>query len=356
MVYSDDKFTKNDSRSLREMLDEFNKLDDRFQKSGYDWEQVKDNYGGLAPEEQEFIKEYSRYMAFFDDMRDALDFTKASTAVQDKFDEKTGRYTEIGSLMANVDDYAYIMVTLTGGFNDDIEDLLEWSRTKIRPVKDMSYEAYTERIKKPLSCISVNLAINKSMGNDDAMDAVTVSRVVKTVSYLMRQCKMLDISRDDLVNDTIRAFTKADKDGKLTFFPSDDEYDCDDDNDDGVITHTFEGHLTPISSEDIAAVEEYERRERAMAQGRVISFEDVTFTARGGNDDIRDRQLEEKDRQIEELTAALKESRERQDRLMETMEKNQAMYAEMMEKQLKGSAEDNDVPKKGFWGRLFGKK
>ncbi|MGN0586957.1 MAG: hypothetical protein ACI4JF_06690, partial [Oscillospiraceae bacterium] len=131
-------------------------------------------------------------------------------------------------------------------------------------------------------------------------------------------------------------------------------YDSDDD-DDGVITHTFAGHITPISSEDIAAVEEYERQERAMAQGRVISLKDVTFTV-GGNDDRRDRQLEEKDRQIEELTAALRESRERQDRLMETMEKTQSMYAEMMEKQMKDSAENSAPPKKGLLSRLFGKK
>lgn len=353
---ADVKFTKDDSRSLREMLDEYDRLDERFQKSGYDWEQVRDNYSGLAPEEQQFIKEYSRYMDFFDDMRDALDFTKTSTFVQQKFDEKVGLRTEIDSLMANVDDYAYIMVTLTGGFNDGIEDLLEWTRTKIRPLKYMTFEAYTEKIKMPLSCISVNLAIAKCMGNKDAMDTVTVSQVVKVVAYLLRQCMMLDISRDDIINDTVRAFRKADEEGRLTVFPGDEEYDWEEDDEEpDVITHTFEGHITPISKEDIAAVEEYERRERAMAQGRVISPENVTFTA-AANNDRRDRQLEEKDRQIEELTAALKASQERQDRLMESMEKTQSMYAEMMDKQMKENGDNNNTEKKGFWGRLFGKK
>lgn len=353
MGYSDDRFTKNDRRSMRELLDDFNKLDDRFQNSGYDWEQVRDNYGGLAPDEQEFIKEYSRYMDFFDDMRDALDFTKTSTAVQNKFDEKGERCSVCGSLMANVDDYAYIMVTLTGGLNDEIDDLLEWSRTKICPMEDMTYEAYTDRIKEPLSLISVNLAINKCTGNKDVMDAVTVSEIVKVVDYLLRQCELLGISRDNLVNDTIRAFKKADAQGKLAVFPSDDEYDLpeEEDDDDGVITHTFAGHITPITSEDIAAVEEYERRERAA-----VYSDNITFSVSGGNDDRRERELAEKDRQLAEMSAALKEAREREDRLLAAMEKNQSMYEEMMKKQNNGNDENNNTSKKGFWGRLFGKK
>lgn len=338
-----DMFTQNDSRSMMTMLNDFDRLDDRFREKGYDWEQVRDNYGGLASDEQEFIKEYSRYMAFFDDMRDALDFVKTSTAVQCTFDENGIMHSACGSLMANVDDYAYIMVTLTGGLNDEIDDLLEWSRTYVRPIEGMTYEAYTDRIKEPLSQISVNLAINKCTGDKDMMDAVTVAEVVKVVDYLLRQCRMLDISRDNLVNDTIRTFDKAAAQGRLVFFPSDDDYDVPEDEDDDVITHTFEGHITPVTSEDIAAVEEYERRERAA-----VRSDKVTFSVSGGNDDRRERELAEKERQLAEMSAALKASREREDRLMAALEKNE----EMMKKQ----DTENYTPKKGLFGRIFGKK
>lgn len=341
-----DMFTKNDSRSMRAMLDDFDRLDDRFREKGYDWEQVKDNYGGLAPDEQKFIKEYSRYMAFFDHMRDALDFVKTSTAVQKKYDENGELCYVCGSLMANVDEYAYNTVTLTGGLNDEIDDLLEWSRTYVRPIEGMTYEAYTDRIKEPLSQISVNLAINKCMCGDDVMDSITVSEIVKVIDYIMRQCGLLGISRDNLINDTLRAFKKADEQGRLVFFPSDDDYDVPEDDDDGVITHTFEGHITPITSEDIAAVQEYECRERAA-----VRSEEVTFSV-GGSDDRRERELAEKKRQLAEMSAALKASREREDRLMAAMEKNQSMYEEMMKKQ----DTEKNAPKKGLFGRIFGKK
>lgn len=316
-----DMFTKNDSRSMRAMLDDFNRLDDRFREKGYDWEQVKDNYGGFATDEQEFIKEYSRYMAFFDDMRDALDFVKTSTAVQKKYDETGEPCYVCGSLMANVDEYAYNLVTLTGGLNDEIDDLLEWTRTYVRPIEGMTYEAYTDRIKAPLSQISVNLAINKCTGDKDMMDAVTVSEIVKAVDCIMRQCGLLGISRDDLVNDTLRAFDKAAKEGRLVFFPSDDDYDVPEGDDDGFTTHTFEGHITPVTSEDIAAAEGYERRERELA---------------------------EKERRLAEMSAELKASREREDRLMAALEKNE----EMMKKQ----DTEKNAPKKGLLGRIFGKK
>lgn len=335
-----DMFTKNDRRSMRAMLNDFNRLDDRFRGKGYDWEQVKDNYGGLAPDEQEFIKEYSRYMAFFDDMRDALEFTRASTAVQCTFDENGITRTVCGSLMANVDEYAYNTVTLTGGFNEEIEELLEWSQTDVHPIEVMPFEAYMDRIRTPLSLISVNLAINKCTGDKDMMDAVTVSEIVKVADCLLRQCRMLDISRNDIIDDTIRAFDKAAKEGRLVFFPRDDDYDVTEDDDDGFITHTFEGHITPVTREDIAAAEGYERRERAA-----VRSEEVTFSVGGGNDDRRGRELAEKERQLAEMSAAMKASREREDRLLAALGKNE-------EKQ----DTEKNAPKKGLLGRIFGKK
>lgn len=314
-------------------------------------------YEGMSDEDLEICHEYAKSQYFFTTVRRVLDFTKTSTGVFAEFSSNGD--IKCASLFNSVQEYAKAVVTLTGGFNKRMSEEIEETRTAPFRSSFMQKDEYDSSVNAPLDCGVAKKAIMEEIGNSDIMNERTVSDVVDMIYHIMEIEYEYNIApeTENVIEDTTTVVVNENNNGRLNVFGYDDELsdDCIDVRYDfkdlmNIIECTFKGSLKTVTAEDIEMWCEDECRDTQS---------DSSYTHYNNNENQEksdfQRQLQEKNCRIEEMTAALNDAQEREKTLLETLEKNQLMLEKMMEMQQKADNEKSST-KKGFLSRLFRKK
>lgn len=188
-----EKFTNQDSRSIAEMLDEYEQL--CTQVSSID----RSNPVSLSEEEKAICRDYDNSKHFMSDMRAALDFTRSSTQVV--LAENGQR--ECRSLMENEQKYAEALVLLTGGFDERLQDDMCAIRLPYQSeqMTQAEYEAFTEA---PLDLTAVKKAIDTEIGNQNIMQTRSISEVASLIDDINAIRNENDISYRNVMDDTLR--------------------------------------------------------------------------------------------------------------------------------------------------------
>lgn len=150
--------------------------------------------------------EYQNVTNFLSKMRDALDFVKSSTAVAFDGADITPK---VFSLMKDAYEYADSIVTLTGGFNKQLINLLEETRTEPLKLEIMPVDFYESASRAPLKNNIIKDAILQCCDGfelNDAMQNIKVSDVVRVVENAEKYMELYDIDKSNIAESTLRVF------------------------------------------------------------------------------------------------------------------------------------------------------
>lgn len=219
-VIMTDKFT-HDNRSIEQLLDDYERQKQEIQSRSLDEISTEEDLSLLPAEDQKLLSDYDADKELLRETLKALDFTKSSTVQLLYMDSRDGVYKEgcdelrVSSLMDSKSDYAKAVVTLTGGFDKRMMDVLEAQRTEPYHSETMSLNEYRATVNAPLADADIKSAIAEEIGGGNVMKDKTVADLADEIKLAKELREQHNIRDENIIDDTASAVLSAEENGTL---------------------------------------------------------------------------------------------------------------------------------------------
>lgn len=205
-----DKFAS-DSRSINQMLDDYEAQKEAVLARDLDEISTDDDYDRLSPEDRQLLSDYADSRELLGETLKALDFAKTSTMQFLYTDYYKYGYREgwdelrISSLMFEPEDYAKAITTLTGGSDKRMQDVLESLRTEPYHSDIMPLNEYRATVSAAPANAVIRKAIAAEIGDGNIMDDRTVADLSNVIASTKELRDKFHIHDDNLIDDTLSA-------------------------------------------------------------------------------------------------------------------------------------------------------
>lgn len=210
-------FTVTDTRTIEEMLDDYQQQKEKYQELLSVHDNAPD-YQALDNIEKNVYDNYFKSHHFLEETCYALDFAQNSTLVLTSTDRDSNLVTRCSSLMNDPIEYAQTVVTLTGGFNENMMSILDDIRPEILKTNLMTDAEHSASIDAALSVPVVSMAIKDEIGAGDVLKTKSVSDMVTVIRNTLEYRTEYDISDINITNDTLKSYFEAEKSNLLHDF------------------------------------------------------------------------------------------------------------------------------------------
>lgn len=189
---------------IKELIDEYKELKEKVQNMDME---------NLSDKDRETLTRYSEVKDFLDDVRNSLDFVKASTLM---LDSKDGNGIECRSLLNTKEQYADLSSKLTNNFDDNFIKEVEQSRSEPIYTEPFSKQEYVASVSAPLKMAEIEKELDK------LPDGYTVGEVADAVSETKKEMDFNYIDPDNVINSTLLLFMTEDKNDRLSTLASEE--------------------------------------------------------------------------------------------------------------------------------------
>lgn len=189
---------------IKKLIDEYKELKEKVQNMDME---------NLSDKDRETLTRYSEVKDFLDDVRNSLDFVKASTLM---LDSKDGNGIECRSLLNTKEQYADLSSKLTNNFDDNFIKEVEQSRSEPIYTEPFSKQEYVASVSAPLKMAEIEKELDK------LPDGYTVGEVADAVSETKKEMDFNYIDPDNVINSTLLLFMTEDKNDRLSTLASEE--------------------------------------------------------------------------------------------------------------------------------------
>lgn len=192
------QFPSEKDKPVSELMAEYKELKEKVDKMDMD---------NLSAEDRQTLTRYAEVKDFLNDIRNSLDFVKASTLM---LESKDGKGIECRSLLRTKEQYADLSSRLTNNFDEEFIREVERSRDVPLNPEPFGKQEYLASVSAPLKMAEIEEELKKSP------EYYTVGDVGEAIETARNEMDFNYIDHDNIVNSTLLLFLAEDKNDHLS--------------------------------------------------------------------------------------------------------------------------------------------